>query len=339
MKKGWLIVLVVAITFASFGIYKFVNNFLTSDYSEDTKNTKSAKLSEISWADSPKRIYYLSSFPPKGLQTSLVTGEDKKTISQNASSFLVLDSLGKLLVNETNKIVTTDKYGGGFEKIFEAESGNWISEWKISPDEKKVVIVTSGEKENWMHKIIYVINLVSKNIRIIDAKNELENYEYVERLNWSGNSNNLYIHTITYQSPNNGLAKYFSYNLDVDKVSKLGQEKSSLDGKNMISNFTPQSPTTTRDQNPYTREYSQLSPTGDQKLEIDWLGNIIINGNPIVFQLFYDTNGANECLNRGWIDNNHIVLMCHGIRVIEVNTKKIAILDKYGYDPQWFGQK
>ena len=323
--------------------YNFVKNSFYG--SEDSRNTPTISLDQLSWPQGPYTIYYKDK---SGLY-SIKTDGTEKTLLYPAEylKYMLLDNTGQILITSNNKIILLDDRGKNERVVYTIPSSKSVQQWNISPNEQKLVIQIVDDrkwenKEHWIADDFVVINLDENYTRYL-TPSELEDYKYFQNMNWSMDSNKVYFTLTKFDSPDNGRQLYYSYNTDSDNVTKIGEEKYSLKFSEMkslasfTSSFPSSPPAKTRDHGlPDYYYYTLISPDGKKNITIS--STVKVNGEDIFFWLYNGFKGPENCRRAGWIaDNNHFIIHCYGIRVVEVDTKKVAVLAE-GSDAQWFGQ-
>lgn len=327
--------------------FKYVNlNQFFLGGREDSRNTLATKLSDLRRNNGLYKIYYRTE---KGLYSILTDGSDKQVIYSKPVDYLLLDKLRKILVRERGSLSLLDETGQNVQNVFHGPTNKWIQDWRLSPDETKVVLqITDDNKwkdpKNLITDDINVVNLQTGQSRPLNNLTELENYKFLDKMLWSLDSTKVYLHTTKYLTENDERALYFAYDTINDKVEKVGEEKSSLTTQVMrgLESFIKTSPPvqTRRDGVTRTYYYSPTSPDGSKTIEVDYEGNIKVNNQNILFWSYDTLKGSEHCRYPGWLpDNNHLTIECFGLRIIEVDSKKFAILDSKGHDAQWFGQR
>jgi len=326
-------------------VYVNINQFFLGG-SEDSRSTPTTNLSQLRWGNGSYKIYYRTQ---EGLHSIMTDGTNKKIIYSKPVDYLLLDKTRKILVRERGSLSLLDENGQNVKNVFQGPANKWIQDWRLSPDETKVALqITDDNKwkdpKNLITDDIYVVNLQTGQSRQLNIQTELENYRFLDKILWSADSTKVYLDTTKYLTENDGRALYFSYEPLTDKVVKIGDEKSSLSEQEMrgLSNFITNSPAvlTRRDGVTRTYYYSRTSPDGIKTIEVDYEGNIKVNNQNILFWSYDALKGPEHCRYPGWLpDNNHLTIECFGLRIIEVDSKKVAILDDKGHDAQWYGQK
>lgn len=314
--------------------------------SEDSRSTPTTNLSNLRWTNGPYKIYYRTE---EGLYSILTDGSNKQTIYSKPVDYLLLDISRKILIRERNSLSLTEDNGQNVRNVFQGPANKWIQDWRISPDETKIAMQLTADNKwkdpkNLITDDIYIVNLQTGQSRQLNNLTELENYKFLDKMLWSSDSTKLYLDTTKYLTENDGRALYFAYDAVSDKLEKIGEEKSSLSEQEMkgLESFIKTSPAvhTRRDGVTRTYYYSRTSPDGTKTIDLDYDGNIKVNNENILFWSYDALKGPEHCRYPGWLpDNNHLTIECFGLRIIEVDTKKLAILDSKGHDAQWFGQK
>ena len=323
--------------------YNFIKNSFYG--SEDSHNTSTISLEQLSWSHGPYTIYYKDK---NGLYSIMTDGTEKALLyPAEYLKYMLLDNTGQILIASNNKIILLDDHGKNEKVAYTIPNGKSVHQWNISPDEQKLVIQLVDDqkwenKEHWIADDFVVISLDEDSTRYI-TPSELEDYNYFQNMNWSMDNNKVYFTLTRYDSSDNGRQLYYSYNTDSDKVTKIGDEKSSLKSSEMkglisfTSSIFSSPPVKTRDHgSPDYYYYTLISPDGKKNITIN--STVKVNGEDIFFWLYNGLKGPENCRRAGWLaDNNHFIIHCYGIRVVEVDTKKVAVLTE-GNDAQWFGQ-
>lgn len=336
-----LLIILGVVGFVYVGLKQF-----SSGGSENSRSTLPINLSEVKWSNGPYKIYYRTQ---EGLYSIMTDGTNRQVIYTKPVDYLLLDKTRQILVRERNSLSLLDEEGQKVINVFQGPANKWIQGWRISPDETKVVMQLTDDNKwkdskNLITDDIYVVNLVTGQSRQLNNLTELENHKLLDKMLWSLDSTKVYLHTTKYLTENDGRALYFAYDVSGDKVEKIGEEKSSLRIQDMqgLEGFIKTSPAvhTRRDGVTRTYYYTRTSPDGTKTIEVDYEGNIKINNQNILFWSYDALKGPEHCRYPGWLpDNNHLTIECFGLRIIQVDTKKVAILDSKGHDAQWFGQK
>jgi len=334
------IMLVLGIGISAY-LSRNINKILAG--SEDKRNTPLSNINELKWKQKYKIFYRTDT----GIYSILSDGTNKSIVYPESYTFLVLDTYQRILVRTKNIIFLIDENGQNQEQFFTGPADKIITDWRISPDESKVAIELSPDINNPNNRQpdeIYIINLKNKENRLLNVQTELEGYKHLNKFLWSKNSQSMYIDTTTFITPNEGVKRYFSYNLPNDSVTKIGEEayQSSEFAMKRLENYVVGSAAVnTRRDGVYTKYYySRNNSDGSKNIQINNDGSIMVNNEPIMFWLYNGSKSLSTCHYPGWLpDNNHIVIECNILRVIELDSKKVAILDKDGHDAQWFGQR
>ena len=317
-------------------------NWQFIDFDDDARNTPLSLLSEMQWVEGPYKIYYKNQ---KGLYSIMTDGSARQLLyPKDFSSFLLLDSTRQILVVEREKVVLLDEYGKELRQVFEVSKDKWIT-LKISPDEKQIMLHVSPDidVEDVLEEV-YLVNLetgIEKRL----SQGESGDYTYIVRSNsWSEDSSYAYIET-RFKNDEELWAQYFAYNIAENSAEKIGKEllyKDAAYKQKGIDGFVSTSPPVlTRIDNVSRRYYySRLSEDGSKSIEIDNQGNIKVNDQVIAFSLTNTTKGPEPCSHPGWFpDNNHLIVNCFDLRILESDTGKMAQLAKPGWKAQWFGQR
>ena len=76
-----------------------------------------------------------------------------------------------------------------------------------------------------------------------------------------------------------------------------------------------------------------------KKITIENNGDVLVNNEKVFHYIYNSGKGIDTCKYPGWLtDSNHFIIQCGGeIRIVETDTKKVAVIDNGG-SAQWFGQ-
>ncbi len=332
-----LIFLIFSLIFQGFILLRnsISENYITNTLilGNDPRNTPTVSIDQLSWSQGPFTISYKD---VNGIYSIQTDGTEKKLLHSGKNlEFMLLDRSRKILIanNDDGSVLLLDEYGKNEEIIYVAPNGDPVSRWSISPDEQKLAI-----------NEIVVINLntgLSKEI----VPSDYENYQFFDGAYWTADSNTIYFSMSRYDANDLNYEFYYSYTIDTDVVSKIGEDRDSTDktwaNPKSLTNYLrsknlPQLVYTRDDGRKDYHYYSLISPDRAKTIEINpW---VKVNGDTIFYWILGGTAGPENCRRAGWLaDNNHFIIHCNGVRVVEVDTKKVAVLTD-GDEAMWFGQ-
>ncbi|MBI2022400.1 hypothetical protein HYS97_00930 [Candidatus Daviesbacteria bacterium] len=349
-QKGFSLVIlliflaILAIPFW-FGVWHLLNSAPLFGIKENPNNTPPVDLSKINWSKGPFKIFFRT---PVGLFSIKTDGKEKKMIFSGLSNYMLLDSSRKILLKTRGNILIADEEGKTQENIFTTEKNKYISSWRISPDEKKIafLVVDENKWKNPKNRIpdeAYILNLETRTFIQLDRQKDLLDSE-ADGFKWINKSENIIVFTTKTYSENDVQTLYIIYELNSRESQLLGKQSSFLTVgetkplSDFIGSLVAVETRISGGTNRYY--YLRTSQDGTKRVTVENDGRIIVDGTQIMFWAMKNFKGFTEtCRHPGWLpDNEHLVIECSGLKVIEVGTKRNAKLID-GYDAQWFDQR
>lgn len=308
---------------------------------EHRNNTPVVDISQLTWESGPYRLYYRTE---QGIFSVMSDGTDKEMIFPRYATHVLLDTSKQVLIEDDRSFFLLDKDGQNSRTVFEKPPDRNIGDWIESPDESKLAIRLTDKSKvedivNRSPDKLAIVNLKTMKAVSVDAA-DLESAKDLHQISWSQDSALVYLAVTTFATTPGGREVYFSVDPTSGRVTKLGEEAAFLSEqeKQGLRHFVRTSPPVVSKGSESGYEIdSATSPDGTQTVHIDFNGNINVNNQHIIFWSYDGFKGPEYCRFPRWLpDNNHIVIDCNGTRIIEVDSKRVAILDTEGYSAQWF---
>lgn len=329
----------------------------------DKENQPNAKINELTWSQGPYKVFYRNN---NGIFSQNTDGRNKKLIykqdpnSFTLDDFYLINSTKKVLALSWRKAVLMNEDGSGKENVLQVSDSQQIYKTRLSPDGQKAIFLvlktTNTNDIGTSTEEIYLVNLSTKNVEKIQTLQEELKYGRIENIFWYKNNRQIFLITTTPIGANihTSYIQYSIYDILSKSVKLLYKRQLfTLNRENVkpISNIvdvtqlvTPEPVYGDSSDADGAENSSNISPDKTKIISLH-NGNIAVNENEIMHWYNYHLK-----LNSGygwpkWLpDNNHFVVVGQpslfeevDIRVIEVNTKKVARLDS-AYSVKWFGE-